>query len=164
MHLSRSDVVVRISDNGKGIQPQIPARLTQAIQASDKAHGQGLGLLQARQMTRRAGGALKIGSTVEEGTFIDFVLPKIRPPKWLLPLLELTSDSVVVTVDDDRSVHDVWTFRLKEHVADGRLLHFQNPAGFIRWFDAAPDKASIVVLTDYEFIGHALNGLDVCLR
>lgn len=72
------DTVVRVSDNGKGIDPTKLSALFTSKPTSDKIGGQGLGLLQAKQMAQRAGGILRLESKVAVGTMVEIVLPRLR--------------------------------------------------------------------------------------
>lgn len=65
---------IQIKDNGKGIPPEVLARLGRRGETHGKIGGNGLGLYHAIKWAREAGGTLNIESRVGEGTLIELQL------------------------------------------------------------------------------------------
>jgi len=72
-------VVVRISDNGRGVESGDLAEVGTVLQ-STKPGGTGLGLPIARRIAAGHGGELRIESVVGEGTTVVVTLPKRQAP------------------------------------------------------------------------------------
>jgi two-component system sporulation sensor kinase C len=72
-------VVVRISDNGRGVESRDLAEVGSVLH-STKPDGTGLGLPIARRIAGAHGGELRIESVVGEGTTVVVTLPKRQPP------------------------------------------------------------------------------------
>lgn len=68
-------VVVAVEDNGRGVPPDVQARLAQGAGFTTKAQGTGLGLAICRELVERAGGALQLSSREGQGTCVELLLP-----------------------------------------------------------------------------------------
>jgi signal transduction histidine kinase len=79
--LVRDQVVIRISDTGIGIPPELLPRLFEPFVTHGKSHGTGLGLAIAKSVVTAHNGKISIGSVPGSGTTVDIRLP--APP---LPL------------------------------------------------------------------------------
>lgn len=73
--------VIRISDNGIGIPPEISAKLFMetnglvSTNGTDNEKGHGLGLMLCRHMVEKNGGRIWLDSTCEKGSTFAFTLP-----------------------------------------------------------------------------------------
>lgn len=158
-------IVLTISDDGKGIQPEILAKLGRKGETHGKTGGSGLGLFHARTTTESWGGILAITSTPGKGTTITIKLPAAQPPAGFVAALVLSPGRPVVVLDDDPGIHQVWqgrfdSARLKEHNID--VLHFSEPANLRAWVKSEPAKAKAAVcLFDYELSGFEETGLSL---
>ena len=104
--LSKHDdtVLISVSDNGKGIPPELLKKLGQRGETHGKAGGSGLGLYHARTSVESWGGTFKIESEVGKGTAIKVFLPIAESPAWFVADLKFTPNSYIVCVDDDDSI------------------------------------------------------------
>jgi signal transduction histidine kinase len=68
-------LAVEIADNGRGVAPEVRARLFQAF-VSDKPGGTGLGLAQTKTVVELHGGEVRLESAVGRGTTVTIVLPQ----------------------------------------------------------------------------------------
>jgi len=74
--LVQDRVVLRISDTGVGLPPEILPRLFEPFVTHGKASGTGLGLAIARSVVEAHGGRISISSVYRSGTTVDIRLPK----------------------------------------------------------------------------------------
>ncbi|HAH31179.1 MAG TPA: hypothetical protein DCL44_02575 [Elusimicrobia bacterium] len=159
------NVILTVADNGKGIPPEILAKLGQKGETHGKAGGSGLGLFHARTTVESWGGTLTITSEVGTGTTVTIKLPKASAPDNFVPVLELESGRSVVVLDDDATIHQIWngrfeSARVKEHGVE--TIHFSEPDGLREWVKSNAVKAEkAVYLFDYELIGYKETGLSL---
>ncbi len=121
VELSRLDghVLLKVSDNGKGIPAGILAKLGQKGETHGKAGGTGLGLYHARTTVEGWGGSLKIDSKPGAGTVVTIELPAIEAA---------AAPGAAVLIDDDALVRMNW-----KTAARGKgiaLQAFASPADF----------------------------------
>jgi len=158
-------IILAVADNGKGISPEILAKLGQRGETHGKTGGSGLGLFHARTTAEGWGGSLGITSELGKGTTVTIKLPVAEPPAWFVSKLELPSGKTVVVLDDDESIHQVWrgrfeSARVKEHGIE--VYHFSEPDKLRGWVKNNPGTAeSAVYLFDYELLGYKETGLSL---
>jgi hypothetical protein len=153
--------VVRIKDDGKGIPPEVLGGLGRRGVSHEKASGSGLGLHHARECAASWGGRLEIDSQLGTGTTVSLYMPLASPPKWFVPELRLVPGRPLVILDDDSSVHQVWTERLKPH-APTPVVHLHGSEDLLAWVGAnARAAAEALYLLDYELIGQEKTGLSL---
>ncbi|HAH32747.1 MAG TPA: hypothetical protein DCL44_10585 [Elusimicrobia bacterium] len=165
--LSAADgkVLIEVKDSGKGIPPEILAKLGQRGETHGKAGGSGLGLFHARTTAEGWGGSLAITSELGKGTTVTVRLPAVEPPAWFVSKLELLSGRAVVILDDDETIHQVWRGRFESARAKEQgieVYHFSEPDKLRGWLKNNPAKAeSAVYLFDFELLGHKETGLSL---
>ena len=158
-------VLLSISDNGKGISPEVLAKLGKKGETHGKAGGSGLGLFHARTMAESWGGNLVIDSTPGKGTAVTIKLPKAETPSGFVAALELVPGRPVIVLDDDKGIHSLWqkkleTVGLKENNIE--VLYFSEPEGLRAWLKAEPAKAKIALcFFDYELTGQRETGISL---
>ena len=157
-----NQIVVR--DNGRGIPEEILNHLGVKGASFGKNKGSGLGLHQAKSSAVLAGGSMNIRSKVGHGTTVTLALPACEAPSWFLERLEVTEEAILISVDDDSTVHQIWESRLSsmtnqcvEHIA------FTSIGNFEQWF-RSHHFPQARLLIDYEFLGHSENGLQMIER
>lgn len=123
-----------ISDQGRGISPEVLERIEVRGQLMNDqvlgiggrqvqsktgesaierfGNGTGLGIQHARQTILRAGGEFSIHSREGVGTIVTLLLPCAEEPLWFARCVEVPEGAVVVSVDDDPSIHQIWATRL----------------------------------------------------
>lgn len=157
--------VVSVRDDGKGIPPEVLARLGRRGETHGKAGGSGLGLHHARTSAESWGGRLELASEAGKGTTAALVLPLAPAPDWFVPEIRLTPGRAVVILDDDASIHQVWRGRLDvlKAAAQGvEIVHVSSPVDFRGWVAANEAKAQrALYLFDYELLGHRDTGLSL---
>jgi len=172
------NIAVIISDNGRGIPPEVLTRLgsEQGIShGKDEIpnSGSGLGVHHARTIVEAAGGEFTIESQQGVGTTITMLLPRAETPEWFVEKLKFNPDERVISVDDDQTIHQIWAGRLHSALPPGAKfehLTFSSPDQFEAWHSSsvpADSTANPVYLIDYEFLGHhgqRNSGLDLIER
>ena len=142
-------VLIEIKDDGKGIPPEILAKLGQKGETHGKAGGTGLGLYHARSAAESWGGGLKIESAPGKGTSVVISLPAAaRPAAGLRAVL----------LDDDALVHMNWKLAAKAAGADLKL--FKTPEELAAAANTLPRDIPLYI--DSE-LGGGLKGEDIAL-
>jgi signal transduction histidine kinase len=157
-------VEIVVTDNGCGIPPELLERLGRRGETHRKVDGSGLGLYHAETSARSWGGSLRIESTLGVGTSVVMVLPRITPPNWFVPSILVPADGTVVVLDDDASVHGIWSERFANFTSTGqlKLVHLSTAAQLKSWVNAdSVANSDALYLTDYELIGQDETGLDL---
>jgi signal transduction histidine kinase len=154
-------MILEFRDNGKGIPKSIIAQLGVRGATFGKESGSGLGLYHARSKVESWEGELKVNSTLGVGTTIRIELPKRPPPPWFVPVLEFSSTQRVVILDDDPSIHSVWSSRLLPY-SDLEIVHLSNPTEFRKFvLDNPQSERRSLYLCDLELKGYLESGLDL---
>lgn len=159
------DVKITVSDNGKGIPPEILEKLGSQGETYGKKGGSGLGIYHARIALESWGGSLAIAPRDAGGTEAVLTLPAAPPPAWFVSTLVLSPGRPVLVLDDDPSIHQLWQGRFEEAGTAARGIEefqFSGPGELRAWVRANPDKAAgAVCLFDYELLGHRETGLSL---
>ncbi len=104
-------VLIRVSDNGTGMSPEICARAFDPFFTTKPAGlGTGLGLTTSRAIIERFEGELTVQSTEGLGSTFEIVIPRSRAPRSQPPpasSLPPTGDESVLIVEDDASVRHI---------------------------------------------------------
>jgi len=147
--LAASDgkILIEIRDDGKGIPPEILARLGQKGETHGKAGGTGLGLYHARTSVVSWGGSLKLESEPGKGTAVIITLPAAaRPAAGLRAAL----------LDDDPLVHMNW--RLAAKAAGAELQSFKTPQEFTAAAETLPRDIPLYIDSN---LGSDIKGEDI---
>lgn len=156
---------IRVIDDGKGIPPDLIARLGVRGDSHDKPGGTGLGLYHARNCVRAWGGRIDIESAVGRGTEIILELPQSAPPDWFVFEIVLVDGKSVVILDDDPGIHGLWQGRLDLLQKSARKIvshHFYAPEEMREWMRSNPDEAgNALYLLDNEFRGQQETGVSL---
>ena len=147
--LASSDgkVSIEIRDNGKGISPEILAKLGQKGETHGKAGGTGLGLYHARTAVESWGGSLRLESEPGKGTAVIITLPAAAKPAAGLR---------AALLDDDPLVHMNW--RLAAKAAGAELQSFKTPQEFTAAAEALPRDLPLYIDSD---LGNDIKGEDI---
>lgn len=153
-----------VTDNASGMSKEVMAKIGSQGASFGKRSGSGLGLHHARQTAESAGGKLLIDSQISKGTTVVIVLPKALPPTWFISHLSISSDTKIISIDDDQTVHQIWENRLR-HFKGPKPQHFAftTISQFEDWY-AANDNERSKFLVDFEFLGHSETGLQLIER
>ena len=153
-----------IADRGPGIEPSIVSQLGSKKITLGKPHGQGLGLLHARQAINRWGGEMLFRARAGGGTEVVLQLHCGTAPAWFCRHLCFAAEETLVVVDDDPTIHDLWRMRLGPYLRRERLslLHASTLPDFVRLVaQTASEGTRRQFLVDHEFFDSIDVGLEV---
>lgn len=139
---ARDYVVIRVCDTGCGMDEETLSKIFDPFFSTKGDHGTGLGLSQVYGFVESSGGAIRVGSTPEEGTCFTLYFPRYIPE--MLPelldekeqLINLRGTESILLVDDEQSLRDLSAEILKAHgyrvecadsAANALLLLEQHP-------------------------------------
>jgi signal transduction histidine kinase len=148
---SGDKALISVEDSGKGIPPEILAKLGKKGETHGKAGGTGLGLYHAREKTESWGGKLRIESEPGKGTRVTAELQLAGQP--------LAADSAAVLLDDDPLVHMNWKMAAKS--AGTTLTAYRAPDELLNALGSIPKDARIFI--DSE-LGNGVKGEDIACR
>ncbi len=163
-------VQVIVSDNGKGIPESVLAKLGQRGVSHGKessgTSGSGLGVYHAKSTVESLGGKFEIQSREGRGTMIQIQLPRVTAPDWFVEELHLKRDMSVYSVDDDLSIHGIWSERLGAIRAEKMgvvLRSYTSAKEFVDICEGLSPQAlaKALFLVDYEFLDQGIHGLQV---
>ena len=138
-------VLIEAKDNGKGVPPEILAKLGRKGETHGKAGGNGLGLYHARTTVETWGGGLKITSTPGKGTLVTIELPRIEAAR--------SGPGAVILLDDDPLVHMNW--KLAAKAAGAELRACKTPADLNTAIENLPKDTPVYIDSD---LGNGIKG------
>lgn len=164
--LGKYQVEIFIKDNGKGIPKQILEKLGQpgiTFGKEGTQSGSGLGVYHAKKTIESFGGNFEINSVEGKGTTIRMILSLAQSPVWFTNKIELTGKKYLVTLDDDISIHQIWSDRLSSlGFCDIEHIKFQSGDAFEKYINSNINKMKqSVYLVDYELLNQTKTGLDI---
>lgn len=158
-------VTILIKDSGCGIAEDALSKVGIRGVTFGKSGGSGLGLAHAKETLKAFRGILEIESQVGVGTGISIILPMAQTPPWFVPKLSIAANQTVVVLDDDESVHQIWTERFSQLGLAGNsinLKHMSSGDAFRAYFrNHFFELETALFLVDYEILGFKENGLDI---
>lgn len=164
-------VEIFVADNGKGIPAHLISQLCQMGVSHGKSpsehSGNGLGLYHAKQTAEFCGGTLEIISTEGKGSTVKFILPLAEAPRWFAQKIDLTGKKYLISLDDDTSIHQIWSGRLQALADDPKFnniehIKFQSGELFVKYVYANRNKLQeTLFLIDFELLNQPKTGLDI---
>lgn len=148
---------ITIQDNGAGMKPE---RISDLLSDSPSDEAKiGLGLYHAKNYLKSIGGNLDIESEESKGTTVYISLPSCKSPDWLISSCSI-KDELLVVIDDDQTIHDVWAKKIEE-IGGVDLIHFFSPEEFLNKVDSLTADKKIIIFSDYEFLNSKSNGVEL---
>jgi signal transduction histidine kinase len=141
------NAIVKVSDTGKGIPPEILAKLGRKGETHGKAGGTGLGLYHARTSAEAWGGGLAIESELGRGTTVTITLPRADTAGM---------NRMAVLIDDDALVHMTW--KVAARTKGIALKAFKSPDDFLANLETFPKDTPIYIDSD---LGSGIKGEDI---
>ena len=149
-------IEITFVDNGCGIPVDVLPKITDEGFSFGKKSGGGFGLFHAKQQIENINGTLTISSEVGVGTTIHITLLRADSPRWFCETLNINSNSKIIILDDDPSIHDSWDENFSRF-PDIQITHFSSSANLIAQHNLTAD----LYLVDYELLTETKTGLDV---
>ena len=140
-------VLIEVKDKGKGIPPEILAKLGRKGETHGKAGGNGLGLYHARTAIEGWGGSFTMKSEPGQGTAVLITLPRAATQP---------AGRMAVLLDDDPLVHMNW--KLAAKAAGIELKAFKIPDDFTVGIETLSKDAPIYI--DSE-LGDGIKGENI---
>jgi len=160
-------IAVTIQDNGKGMSSGVIEKMMNRQSFTEgKANGHGLGLQQVWDTLDNNQGTMSVSSTPNEGTTIQLTFPRIDAASWIAQLIHFVPNSIFVLLDDEESIHGAWDTRFAPYLKLYPNLvvhHFKQGQEALDFFSllSPKDKDLVVLLSDYELLRQAKNGLQI---
>lgn len=145
-----------IEDNGCGIPEELITKVMDDEFSYGKKNGAGLGLSYAKNQLEKINGQLFIESIVEIGTKVKIKLPRSDHPKWFCEILNIKKNAVVLILDDDSSIHNVWSDKFNK-IIEVKLINIFKESDLKNMCKKDID----LYLIDYELLGGIKNGLEL---
>lgn len=102
-----NEILLTVSDNGKGIAKSATDQVFDEGFTSDKIGGSGLGLFQARTSIELWNGKIAVQSEEGRGTKIVIRLQVGKCPDWLIEKINVNDHEKIVLLDDEEYFHQV---------------------------------------------------------
>lgn len=157
-------VQIIIEDNGKGMSRAIQQKILNNMGVtSGKPNGHGIGFCQVHDMLAKNGGILNIQSKLGIGTKVILTFFKTTAAEWIAEEIKVSENDLIIILDDDPAIHEVWEARLQNIAPNIKRKHFKSGIDVINHINNLNDtqRNHVVLMTDYELLGQDLHGLDV---
>jgi signal transduction histidine kinase len=165
--LINDKVKINITDNGIGMTDVVKQKILDKMKISaNKDDGHGIGFTQINQTISKYNGSLNIESAAGTGTTVIITLPIANKPTWIAESLTVYADDLIVVIDDDPLIHDIWDSRFQEIIPNKSLNHFKSGHEAIEFLNHSPalNKDRVLLLADYELLNQNINGIDIINR
>jgi len=160
-------VKVTVQDNGKGMTRSMVEKIFERTSFTEgKENGHGLGMMQVWDMVDYNEASLDITSQPGVGTSSTLTFPRAEKANWVLDEINIRHDDIIVVIDDDQLIHDVWDLRISpltqlnpnliiRHEREGRAA-----LEYINSLDPE-EKNRVHLLCDFELNDQEMNGLQI---
>lgn len=151
---------IYLQDTGKGISSDVLEEIKKGGISLNKEGGTGIGISSSLDLIKKCDGHFDMISNVGEGTTVVIDLPIAEAPSWFQEQLILQKGTILVIVDDDESIHAIWTSRCQSFISDITLKHFHHSKALDDYCKTT-DLSKTQFLVDYELLGSPESGLDL---
>ncbi|HRK02874.1 MAG TPA: HAMP domain-containing sensor histidine kinase, partial [Oligoflexia bacterium] len=140
---SATQAFIAVKDNGRGIPPEVLARLGESGLSFGKVNGNGLGVHHAKATIESWGGSLSFESQEDNGTTTTVTIPLCEKPDIFEIKLKLNPDLYIVIIDDDHAVHELWRQKIaSSNVPENHITTFLSADSFYGYFRNGRNKLS----------------------
>ncbi|MCB0357313.1 MAG: HAMP domain-containing histidine kinase, partial [Bdellovibrionales bacterium] len=157
--ISKSQLLIKIRDNGKGIPQDIIAKLNNSSFSFDKKNGNGLGLKFSQDILRKHHGDIQIDSQMGHHTTVKLSIPLKEIPSWFVPEIKLSNIKNLVVIDDDLSEYRFWKQQFKNS-SEIALHYYSNKSKFDIEADNFNNKDTLYIL-DLNAHGSSQLGFEI---
>lgn len=154
-----SSLVIKISDNGCGINPEMRSQIFDMLFSMSKTQGCGLGLSYCKQVVESHGGTIEVVSEVDLGTTFTVTLPDCilkNEQNCVVPAEEKGKGAILI-VDDDEEMIERWKIILKDFT--GTIITARSGSEVLTLDIAALGIDRAVV--DQRYKGSYITGLEI---
>ena len=131
-------ILITLSDNGKGMAPEVLQKVGKKGLSIDKLGGSGLGLHHAKKMIKSWNGELNIDSEKEVGTTLTLSLDLQPQEEWFAKKITVHEFTTVVVIDQDLQMHEFWKMRIHEQGKFKNAIHcFARLEEFTQYYAAS---------------------------
>jgi len=139
---AKNDTIeIEISDNGIGIPNEVLSRLgkmfvTHGKESLSNESGTGLGVYYAKKTIESLGGQLNITTLLGKGSTFKMIFPRADTPLWFVHRIQICEQIIIVILDDDMSIHEIWKERLRglTKSISFEIINFLSAQEFISWY------------------------------
>lgn len=159
-YLKEQQIHVEVVDNGIGMDENTKESIGARGFSSGKSSGNGLGVYQVKNMLASCKGKLEIESKDGSGAKIKMIIPQHKPTESITDF-SLNEDDVILILDDDDLVHDMWRAKLSWSSAkNNKTYYFKTPIEVANWVEHEKTFSNKVAFFDYNLKASA-TGLDL---
>jgi len=167
MDADADTILLNIRDTGKGLTPWQLEQFRNRERYEETLENIGyMRMMQAWNILDQNNIRLTIDSARNQGTEIQLYIPRVSASTWIAKGIQLEPSSMILVLDDDKSIHGVWTERFKPYLKRFpamSLRHFSHGDVLLHYVEnlSREDKERVVLLSDYELLNQPRNGLQV---
>jgi signal transduction histidine kinase len=155
----KDKIVITITDNGIGIDPQTIKKLNNGEKINSKT-GRGLGFGYAKKVIEHFGGKIEIKSKQNQGTTQIITLPLLTDkPAWFIDKIDPSKYSNIVILDDDGGIQEIYQDIFKNNALT-HITKIQDFEDFLTKQDKN-DPAKTLFIMDYSVDSIAPTGIDL---
>lgn len=159
------NVIISVKDNGVGMSSDTVERINSGGKVLEiKKNGHGLGLQQVHKVIEDMHGVLTVQSEKNEGSEFKVKVVICEAPRWFSDCIRLKRGDIVVVLDDDPLVYDIWKRIFKPFEKQISLKFVEKGLEAISFINSLKNKSEVFLLADYELRNQPLNGIDVIER
>lgn len=159
------NVVIFVKDNGVGISPDTIEKINSSKKVLEvKENGHGLGLQQVYKVMDGMHGKLTVQSKKNEETEFRIDVAICENPQWFLDKVSLREGDIVVALDDDLSMLELWKRTFQPFEGRIVLKVFEKGLEAVKFINSQENKSKVFLLADYELRNQPLNGIDAIER
>jgi len=164
---NEESVSINICDNGHGMTLEAVQRILDRVSFTEnKTNGHGIGLQQVWDALEFNRGTMKIESTINKGTSFKLSFPRFESANWIAQEIVLYSDTILLILEDEKSLHETWKIYLGSMIGRSRadqVKYFSEGAEALNFVSTLTEEEHkrVLLLADYELTNQKRTGLDV---
>jgi archaellum component FlaF (FlaF/FlaG flagellin family) len=156
------EVEVKVKDNGSGMPQEMIEKLNRGeAVGTTKEYGHGIGMEQILKTIKDMKGKMEVKSVEGEGTEFVMRFKKVEAPKWFARKIEIKKGDIVVILDDEILMYEIWRKRLKGYEKDLTIKYFKEGVEALNYLKTIEDKSKVFLIVDYELKKQEINGIEV---
>ena len=154
-----NSVVIKVSDTGRGIEPDIIHRIFEKDFTHNKNEGSGIGLYHAKSFITEWNGDIQVESMPGIGTIFTIRLPIYDKASWYVSGINLLDVSQIYVLDDQQSALTLWRQKLFETSYLDKVKFLNKPDDFRSTSNEWNSRS--IFFVDYDLGSNTSNGLEL---